>query len=119
MHLSAMLSDDRNTATFTLTMDGHPLGHIILEPPDVEDLIQKAAAIRASMAESVPNEIEPTARLLAADDPIWNTKIPTSSPGPRVLLTFRHPGLGWLANLLPREEARKLGQSLLDLSREL
>ncbi len=119
MELNSVLSDDRNSVTMTLVMDGLPLGHIILEIPDVEDLIHRMATVRAAMIEPVPSEIEPAARIIAADNPAWRVKIPTSSPTPGILLALRHPGLGWLINLLPREEAHNLGQSLLGLSKEL
>ena len=116
MGLNAVLSKDRNTATFVLMINGQSLGHITLEESDVEDLIHRAAVIRASMAEPIPGEIEPTARLVVAYNPMWKIKIPENSLKPGVLLTFRHPGFGWLTNLLPRNEAQKLGQSLLSLS---
>lgn len=119
MRLDMMLSEQRTQLTLTLVMDGTQLGHIILETPEVEDVIHKIAAARASMAERVPPEIDPGSRLFAVDDPMWRTKVPSSAPKPGVVLALRHPGLGWIANLLPPAETRALGQSLLDLSREL
>ena len=119
MRLDMVLSEDRLKLTLTLLMDGVPLGHIILEAPDVEDAIHNLAAARSSMADQVPTEIEPSARILALDNPLWRTKIPTQSPKPGILLALRHPGLGWIVSLLPKEEASKLSQSLSDRLHEL
>lgn len=118
IQVSTILSDDRNQVTLTILEDEKPLAHVILEVPEIEEIIQLLAANRASMAEPVPAEIEPLARLAAIDDPVWRTKRPSNSPKPGVLLALRHPGFGWLPALLPSQEAANLGQSLLDLSRE-
>jgi hypothetical protein len=118
MKFALTLAEDRQSVTITMLMNDTPLGHAIVEAPELEELVQLLAAHRASMAEEVPTEIEPLAMLTAVADPMWRTKIPSSSPVPGVVLALRHPGLGWLANLLPRREAEALGQSLLDLSRE-
>jgi hypothetical protein len=116
MELRTGLSDDGRTATLEVVMNGNPLGHVILDIPEVEELIHQMAAIRSAMAEAVPDEIEPLARLLAADNPEFAAKIPAHSPRDGVLLALRHPGLGWLAFLLPHPKAEVLGQRLLDLS---
>ena len=119
MRLDMLLSEDRNNLTLTLVMGDAPLGHIILEMPEVEDAIHNLAAARAAMADQVPLEIEPAARILALDNPLWGTKLPTKASKPGVGLALRHPGLGWIVSLLPKEEAANIGQSLLDLSRQL
>jgi hypothetical protein len=119
MGLQGVLSEDLQKVTMTLLMDGGPLGHIIMEAPEVELLIHQMAAFRANMAEAVPMDIEPRARMVATDDPAWKAKIPSNAPKPGVVLALRHPGLGWLTHLLPKGEAHKLGQSLLALSQQL
>lgn len=115
MKFSTILSEDRQTVTITLLDGETPLGHAIVEAPELEGMIELLAANRASMADPVSSDIEPLARLTTLTDPIWRTKIPSASPFPGVLLALRHPGFGWITSFLPRNEAQAMGESLLNL----
>lgn len=115
MQLKAGLSDDSESASITLMMNGLPLGHIVLQAPELEDFVKSLGQLRAAMAEPVALDVDPGSRISAIHDPAWRLRL---LPSQGVLLVLRHPGLGWLGNLLPLKEARVLGQSLVTLSEQ-
>lgn len=116
MHLKTGLSDDNSSASITLLMNELPLGNIVFQAPELEQLIQSLAQVRAVMAEPVAPDLDPGSRIAAIHDPAWRIR---PMPPQGVLLVLRHPGLGWLGNLLPQKEARALGQALLDIASTL
>ena len=114
MQVSWALSEDRTKAILLIAHQGVTMGHIILDAPELDHLIQGLGTTRANMAEAVVENLDPGARLLATINPAWQTRPPHERDG--VVLAIRNPGLGWLGHLLPPHEARAMGQSLLDLS---
>jgi hypothetical protein len=117
MRLDVLISPDQRTATIVLRMQDDPLGHMILDAAGLELLIKNLAGARAVMEEPVGREIAPGTELVSVLDPAWRTRSPPhpSIPGP--LLALRHPGFGWVSFVLPDNEARSLGQWLLDNAR--
>jgi hypothetical protein len=118
MVINVGLTEDRSQMILQLEEAGFALGHIKYDAPEIETLLRHIARARSEMAETVPSEIDPGARIQSIIDPDWITRIPVDAPLAGVLLAIRHPGLGWLGNLLPPHDARNLGRSLLELSAE-
>jgi hypothetical protein len=118
MRLEATLALDRLTTSIVLTMEGRPLGHIILDARGLQDLITTLTHIRAGMEPPVALEIASGTKLPSVIDPVWRARIPPhpSIPGP--LLVLRHPGFGWLSFVFPDVEANSLGQWLVANSRK-
>lgn len=116
MTLKSILSDDRKTVTLELWDEEKPYAHIIYEAPEVALLIEQLAGHRAQMADEVVRELDPGALVRGTVDPVWVTQpTPASHPGGASVI-LRHPGLGWLGFLFPPNEAKKLGDWLLQSS---
>lgn len=104
--------NDAGEAVLQMELDGKPMVHQLQDESGLSALIDQLAALRASMAEEVPRELDPGARLVAVTDPVWRSQ-DSKTPGFAKLLALRHPGLGWLTFLLPEKEARALAEFLL------
>ena len=109
MELRLELSEDRLTAKLVMMMDGADLGHMFLDAGDLSGLIANLAKARADMADMVPLNLDPHARLEAVVDPSW--QLAPDSGGLRNL-ALRHPGLGWLAFRMNMESSQRLGSGL-------
>jgi hypothetical protein len=95
---------------------GQALAHVVLEAPELDSLVRLVADLRAGLADRVPASLDPGARVVALVDPALKTARPTGTLPDGIILALRHPGLGWLAFLLPPPKAVALGTSLLQLA---
>jgi hypothetical protein len=109
MEFRAITSADRQSVTIELWMDGRALGHMVLDAATLEGHIRDLARHRAELADEVPEELEPRARIEGVQDPIWRL----GESADDLALALRHPGLGWLSFQFPRNEAAALGRELV------
>ena len=111
------LSDDKQTVTLEMHIDGTPMAHMILEGAELEGLIHDLGKARSEMADPVTPELDPGMRLEVLVDPVWRTMPEAEHNGS--VLALRHPGLGWTSYFLPVKEARALAASLTAQSEAL
>lgn len=108
--LNLTLSEDR----MSLTIDAiDPAGDKvtgIADAADLDELIVALGAVRAALADPVPEELEPPARVPTVRDPAWLCE---TQDGRRIAC-FRHPGYGWLAFSLAEDDAEALAAGLLE-----
>ncbi len=103
---------DDDLKTVTLTFDTEPRVSLKLAVEAVEDILAHLGEFRGAMTPEVKRDWVPGRKVQAVPDPRWYTE-PDLMRGDS-LLHIRDPRFGWLSYLLPREEARKLGQYLID-----
>jgi hypothetical protein len=82
------------------------VGQVRLAAADLDEHLRTMAALRAQMTDTVPETLEPNARLLTERDPKW--VLGQNPVQDRFLLALRHAGLGWLGFALPGDEARAI-----------
>ncbi len=88
------------------------IGHILLEAPEIDGLIEQLMNARETLADAVPHGLDPGTRTAALVDPVW--RIPKRLQDGDRALYLRHPGLGWLAFLFPEHEAEAISRQLID-----
>ncbi|RAK50836.1 hypothetical protein [Phenylobacterium deserti] len=108
--LNLTLDEDRLTAMIEAV---DPSGLSVsgaADAADLDELIRALGAVRAAMADAVPETLEPPARIATLRDPAWWCE---GQPGVQVLC-LRHPGFGWQAFALAQVEAELLAERLLE-----
>ncbi len=103
---------DDDLKTVTLTFDTEPRVSLKLGVDAVEDILANLGEFRGGMSPEVKRDWAGGQKVRAVPDPRWYTE-PDLMRGDS-LLHIRDPRFGWLSYLLPREEARKLGQYLIE-----
>lgn len=91
---------------------------IELGASEIEQTIWRLVEIRAHMKEEVPTSLDPNPRLGGVHDPIWQASLATFEGQSEKLpaLAYRHRGLGWQTIHLSREQARKMGERMIELA---
>lgn len=84
---------------------------VVIDTGTVVDILNNLGDFRSAMKPEVPKEWKPGQKVLAQVDPIWYTE-PEMMQG-NTLLHLRDQRYGWLHYLIPRPEAKKLGQLLI------
>jgi hypothetical protein len=100
------VADDKHSVEVGLGDNPETRINVSLSARELDQLIIELARTRAELADQVPLELHPGTKVIAQLDPCWRTY---HSPHPALnclLLNLRHSGLGWLAFLLPRNEAQ-------------
>ena len=102
-----------------VSVGGEPTARMCLDALGPTDFSRNLVQMRSNLLEEVPPTLETGARLAAVENPAFvvPSTVRRCSPG-RVMMTIRHPGLGWLAFWFPNENAQKLGQALVDQSKQ-
>ena len=104
------LEDDHKEVTVTFPTD--PPIALQLDVFKVENLLENLGQFRAAMKPEVEMDWQPGQTVNALSDPRWYIE-PERMQG-NSLLHLRDPRYGWLHYMIPRNEARKLGQYLID-----
>src|SRR5919206_2741598 len=108
MELRIRLDEPRGHVEIEFWVDDALVGQVRLAAPDVDEHLRTMAALRAQMADEVPETLEPNARLQTERDPKW--VLGRNPAQDRFLLALRHAGLGWLGFSLPGPEARSIAE---------
>lgn len=108
--LNLTLDEDRLTATIEAVDPEGVKVSGVADAADLDELIRALGAVRAAMADAVPEALEPPARVATLREPAWWCE---GQPGVQVLC-LRHPGYGWLAFALPQPEAELIAERLLE-----
>ncbi|KVW09005.1 hypothetical protein WK91_28530 [Burkholderia cepacia] len=88
-------------------------GAAVLDPEDVDAVIQYLSLLRASMQPAVP-EMPPRAQQFVTEmDPCWYAE--RHPPYGGAVLLLRHTGLGWASFALPPRSLERLHGSLTQL----
>jgi hypothetical protein len=110
MELRVATDGMREHVVLELLRGGKPLGQIQLDGDTAEKHVHDVARHRANLIDPVTRTLKPGARLEALIDPAWGT--PKYQLPEGRILSFRHPGLGWLTFVLPDEEATAIAEWL-------
>ncbi|MBU9276221.1 hypothetical protein [Burkholderia gladioli] len=83
---------------------------VILDPADVDAVIQYLSLLRASMQPAVPETPSRSEQYVVEMDPCWYTEQHALYGG--AVLFLRHTGLGWSGFALPPRSLERLHESL-------
>ncbi|MFG1481038.1 hypothetical protein V5F53_20660 [Xanthobacter sp. V4C-4] len=108
--MNAVLSEDRQAVRLSLDGEADPAAWVELDAAELSQAVERLAALRGNMVPEVVRELDPGARIMAIQDPIWRAVVDDG----RIMLAVRHPGLGWLAFELPPGSAASLGHFLVE-----
>lgn len=98
------------TVSFTIRLDSQ--SQRAINAQDVAALIEALGELRPSLQPPIPMDLPAGPRKVnAIPDPRWYVE-PEMMEG-NSLLNMRDPRFGWLHYVLPRNEARKLGELLI------
>ena len=106
------VSEDKQSAVVEMREDDKALAHMTFDAATLEGLIRRLGECRATMTETVADELDPGSRLEVLPFPAWKVPDTHSGPSGTLLLALRHPGLGWLGFLLEEARARQIGTAL-------
>lgn len=113
------LSADNRVVTISLSDKGLATNQLCLQPAQLDQLIEQLGKLRSSVSEDIPTE--PLTNSGASEavviDPMWRTQISLHPALDGIMLRLRHLGFGWVAFLLPHNEALSLGTWLRDHSK--
>ena len=76
----------------------------------IDDLIQQLADLRETLAPQIPMSPTPLAKFMALPVPEWHVSQELREDGRSLFI--RHPGLGWLAFLIPHQDCARLAKHL-------
>jgi hypothetical protein len=102
------LEDDLKTVTVTFPTD--PPVVLKITTSDIDDMLENLGVLRASMLPPHPPEWAVGQTMGVIPNPRWTTE-PDALLG-NSLLHIRDPRFGWQHYMIPKEEARKLGEVL-------
>ncbi|ACR30348.1 hypothetical protein [Burkholderia glumae] len=83
---------------------------VLLDPADVDAVIQYLSLLRASMQPPVPETPSRSEQYVVEMDPCWYTEQHALYGG--AVLFLRHTGLGWSGFALPPRSLERLHESL-------
>lgn len=106
----AFLSEDKRTARLEFQGTTDQLWATATDVGSIEALIRELGAVREKMADPVPLDLPAGKHGLAAYDPRWC--IGPDDQNRFVVLSLRHPGLGWHCFGFPRNEAGSIAKWL-------
>lgn len=119
LDLIPLLSGAKDIVRLEITDDGEVIGHIDIDADGVSTIIRNLATIRAQMADVVPRDLDPGGNVLP--DTTVNPRVVIGNEGPMsrlALVTFRHPGLGWVSFAFNEDNTRRVCMGLtLELQR--
>ena len=108
----------REKMVLSLVIDGIAPATVILEAPKAAELARKIGRANAAIHDRQVSQDSPMTVLeFASINPGWRASADVSLAGERadsIALALHHNTYGWLTFILPDEEARTLGQWLLD-----
>lgn len=108
--LQVGLSDDASAALLVVTSPLDRTQFVIQhDAAAMDELILALGTVRAAMSEPVTPRLDPNSRAPSTRDPAWWCSVYPDFHG----LFLRHPGFGWLAFVLPRNEAKAIAGWLL------
>lgn len=110
MQLVPSLTQNRLEAVIDMHRNGQAIGRAVFDASGLQSVIHDFTKVRAAMAESVPDELDPGSRIDGVPNPCWRMDVQNDGG---ILLSFRHPGFGWVAFKLPKHEATHLAEQIL------
>jgi hypothetical protein len=110
--MSGLQFDLLEDGTVALTIPTQPEETtVVLDTERVDEILKGLGNFRANMQPEVPREWQMGGKVTALPDPIWRTE-PEMLQG-NSLLHLRDPRYGWLHYVIPKAEAKKLGEFLI------
>lgn len=104
------LSDDKSITRLQVLLDGEPQVFADLTADELSQLLEGLGMARASMAQEIPNTIQPGTAVVAVENPAWT--MPRAHPEGGRVLGLRHPGWGWISYFFPHHEVAAISAAL-------
>ncbi|NTZ83039.1 hypothetical protein FCJ61_08545 [Burkholderia metallica] len=108
--LSIKMIEERGKPVVLMSIER---GAAVLDPEDVDAVIQYLSLLRASMQPAVPERPPHAQQFVTEMDPCWYAERHPLEGG--VVLLLRHSGLGWASFALPPRSLERLHGSLTQL----
>ncbi|WP_175821625.1 hypothetical protein [Burkholderia sp. BCC0419] len=108
--LSIKMIEERGKPVVLMSIER---GTAVLDPEDVDAVIQYLSLLRASMQPAVPERPPHAQQFVTEMDPCWYAERHPLEGG--VVLLLRHSGLGWASFALPPRSLERLHGSLTRL----
>ncbi|KUZ11725.1 hypothetical protein WI28_15825 [Burkholderia diffusa] len=108
--LSIKMIEERGKRVVLMSIER---GAAVLDPEDVDAVIQYLSLLRASMQPAVPELPPHTQQFVTEMDPCWYAERHPLQGG--AVLLLRHTGLGWASFALPPRNLERLHASLTEL----
>lgn len=102
------LNADRTAVLMEVLADEEIVGSVELPAPEADELIKALASDRARLRDKVPPSLDPNARLNASPRPAVRIDNYVTQDLAGIVLSLRHPGLGWISFLMPNDQALDL-----------
>jgi hypothetical protein len=101
-HFVAEVHDDRTKVRLTMGKE-----ELTLDAAEMDTLIMELGKRRKMMADSVPMQLDPHARI---PDFVFGSPVMIGRPGDEKFgfIGLRHPGFGWMAYAFPAHEMRAI-----------
>jgi hypothetical protein len=80
--------------------------HIVLEPSEIDALIERLSGYRSEMKPAVPEAPSKSHQYVIETNPSWHAQANPVHDGAVVLM--RHTGFGWTAFAIPQTSLRRL-----------
>lgn len=108
---------DQGLARVEVSEDGKDVARLLMNEVQLSECIDRLAAIREQMTNPIAATLDPSEIMVPTMQPQWRVVPAETDQGVRgTLLALRHPGKGWNGFLFDGEQAKELGQTLLDWS---
>ncbi len=116
--LRILLAEDRSYVRLQIEVPGFTPLWVEMAEPEVMEVIEELADMRATMPDPVAEAVDPNARLRLEADPRWSVAAAEGENAlgetvKRALLMLRHSGTGWTGYALKPGDARTLAAQLL------
>ncbi|KVT16551.1 hypothetical protein WT97_13735 [Burkholderia sp. MSMB1459WGS] len=108
--LSIKMIEERGKLVVLMSIER---GAAVLDPEDVDAVIQYLSLLRASMRPAVPERPPHAQQFVTEMDPCWYAERHPLEGG--AVLLLRHSGLGWAGFALPPRSLERLHGSLTQL----
>jgi hypothetical protein len=101
---------DRSAVEMTMRIGTKVVGTVDLDASAIEEHILTFARFRASLADAVPEQLDPGAKPLAVQSPKWH--VPPTKLASGYALDVRHPGYGWMRFVFSDNDAAQIADHL-------
>ena len=109
--IRAQLGGDGATARIVIERGGEVAETVEVGPDTLEEAVESLARVRTLMPEPIREAVGEASRLAAPHDCRW--EVHENKSGPRRILSFGHPGFGWVSFAMSDDDAAALAQALV------
>lgn len=109
--IRAQLQGGGMMARIVVERGGEVAATLDVDPATLEEAVESLARVRALMPEPIREEVGEASRLAAPHDCRW--EVHENKMGPLRILSFGHPGFGWVSFAMSDGNAAALAEALV------